>query len=373
MYLDFTGALAVLNGTNGMGMFTIMNEARPAADYVYAQLLPEMNKPTFQAKSGRMTVRATMAGVSGMDSAYAKVGAISVRSMQENTAKITSEVTLDEETQREILAILQATAASNGGMIDQSFMRDEALNFLNKLIIQAHLDMSEFLRGRAIANGALSFTYNGIPVSVSYGIPAANVLTQRTGTARYGSTASTFWADIRALQAALGYNVRAFIIGPQLLQEALANDVNRIQVTSQDGMTINMRRQLNDQGTLSSDSRDTVQLIVYNKEGEIYDLATPGLTTKIPFHPKTKLVAIGNGAMNGSYVVGQGSTPTPSGALGYHHLAPTIEGGGRMGRWARVYVPEGRPYQLTGQGVANEMPIIDMPEQIAIADSLTMV
>jgi hypothetical protein len=43
-----------------------------------------------------------------------------------------------------------------------------------------------------------------------------------------------------------------------------------------------------------------------------------------------------------------------------------------MGRWARLFVPEQKPWQLTGQGVSNELPAIDHPEQIVIASSVLM-
>jgi hypothetical protein len=373
MLLDFSTALATLRGADGLGVFTIMNAARPPADYVYGQFLPETPRPSFQAKSGNMSIRSTMAGISGMDSAYAKVGAVVMTSMSEQTAKITSEVLLSEATQRDMLAILQAGAANNGGTVDQAFLRDEALNFLDKLILQSHLDMSEYLRARAIANGEIDMVYNGIPLTVDYAIPAANRLAQRTLTDRYGGSTSKFWADWHALQAALGYNVRAVIMSPQLFLETISNSVNNIRVQSQDGMNATLVRMINDQGVTSSDARDSMRLIIYNKEGEVYDPANPGRTIKVPFHPKTKMVAIGTGAGNSAYVVGQGGTAAPTGALGYHHLAPTVEGAGRMGRWARLYVPQDRPWQLIGQGVANELPVINMPEHIAIADSLLMV
>lgn len=371
MQLNFADALTTLSGANTA--FTIMNEARPPVDYLYNNLLPEQNRATYEAKAGTMTVRSTMAGVSGMDSAYSKVGAIQLSTMRERTIKVTSEALLDEETQRELQTILTNTAARNGGAVDQSFLRDEALNFLNKIIVQSHLDMAEWMRGQAIAKGTLAFNYNGIQVSAGYGIPAANILAQRTGTGRYGSTASSFWDDVRMIQQLLGYDVRAIMIHGSLLSEAITNAFNRIQVTSQDGAVFGLRRQVNDQGLLSSDNRDSVTIIAYNKEGEVYDTANPGQTIKIPFHPKTQMVGIGNGAANSPYVVGQGSTPTVAGALGYHHIAPTVEGGGTAGRWSRLYIPEGRPWQLVGQGVANELPIIDRPSQLVIASSLLMV
>jgi hypothetical protein len=367
MLLNFAAALAALDGKDAV--FTIVNAARPPADYLYAQLLPEQNRATFDAKSGTMTIRTTMAGLSGMDSTYAKVGAITMTSMREQTAKVTSEVTMDEATQRELGAILMSSAARNGGAVDQAFIRDEALNFLDKLITQSHLDMSEWLRGQAMSNGEIVLRYNGIELVVNYNIPAANVLAPRSGTSRYGGSASVFWDDVHEIQRILGYDVRAIILHPTLLSQAINNPANRIQVTQQTGQNFSIRRLLNDQGLVSGDNRDAIQIIAYGKEGEVYDAATPGMTVRVPFHNPTKMVGIGNGTANSPYVVGQGSTAAPQGALGYHHLAPTVEGGFRTGRWARLLVPEARPWQLMGQGVSNELPIIERPERIAIAQS----
>lgn len=370
MQLNFAAALAALNGANAV--FQIMNQARPAADRVFATILPEVNQPTYYVQRGEMTVYTTMAGASGMDSAYAKVGAVQTKAGQDQTAKITSEMTLTEQAQRTLLDYLTRMLARGGSAMTQEFMRDEALAFLNKIIVQSHLDTSEWLRGQALAFGEIDWLYNGIRLQVDYGVPAANKLAQRTLTARYGSTASMFWSDIRSIQAKLNYGVRAILIHPQLLGEAIDQAYNRIQVTSSGNGIFNLRKLINDNGQPSGDDRDTVQLIAYGGEGEVYDPADPTQTIKIPFMPKTQMVGIGNGSTGSPYVVGQGSTPIPAGALGITHMGPTVEGGNEMGRWARLFVPEQKPWQLTGQGVSNELPAIDHPEQIVIASSVLM-
>jgi len=114
----------------------------------------------------------------------------------------------------------------------------------------------------------------------------------------------------------------------------------------------------NGTNTPSSDARDTVELIKYGLEGEIVTPTDSSATAKVSFWPKTKLVAIGT-AVNRGYVVGAGSRQPEEFELGYTHLAPTVEASGAPGRWARLYTPDERPWQLAGQAASNVLPVID--------------
>jgi len=98
------------------------------------------------------------------------------------------------------------------------------------------------------------------------------------------------------------------------------------------------------------------------------DLANPGQTVTVPFHPRTKLLFIGTDARP-RYIVGEGSTPQVDFGLGYTHLAPTTEGGGTPGRWADVYSPEREPWSIEGRGVSNGLPIIENPNLICVGTS----
>lgn len=363
MLIDFTNAIATLNKQNAI--FRIINEARTPDKYAFAQILPEVNRPTFEIANGQFTVHSTMAGMSGMDSEYAKVGNTRLTTGKGQTIKLTASAKLTEETQRELLYLLMNIQSTSGNTSQQ--MIQEVTNFYNKLIVQGHLDAAEWLRGRAIANGMIDWQYNGSKVRVDYNIPATNKLTARTGTSAYGGTASKFWEDVWAIQAALGYDVKTILIHPELFQKAMAQSVNNLMVANGDNGVLTIRRYVNANGVLSSDNRDTVMIQLYGAEGEI--VATDGTVAKVPFMPKNKMVGIGNGGGNSPYLVGAGSTPPVADALGYTHLAPTIEGGGAMGRWGRTYVPQERPWELIAEGVANLLPVIDRPEQIVIATS----
>lgn len=366
MHMNFAEVLKALGAD---AAFTIANAARPTPDYLFATLLPERPMPTYDAKSGTMTVRSTMAGMVGMDSKFPPSGIVEASTFSEGTAKIANEVTLPEAAIRELQQLLMAVRAGGGVSVD---MTAEALNFLDKVVLQPHMDTAEWLRAQALVTGAISWTFNKKVLSVDYGVPAANLLTNRTGNDAYDGSASKFWTDIRALQSALRYNVRAFIAHPDTIDVILANTVNSLAVVSQSGNVWTFRRyvSINSQNVFSSDSRDTVSIIAYDKEGEVYDAANDGTTVKIPFMPTGKILAVGNNTDSG-YRVGQGSTPDPLDqlALGYTHIAPTVEGGGVPGRWADLKVPDDMPMQLRGRAVSNLLPVIEAPAKIAVAST----
>jgi hypothetical protein len=365
--MDFNLSEAIRSLQAGAA-FTVANQARPPASYLFATLLPERPDFSYQAKSGTMTVRATMAGLVGMDSPYPESGAVEVSTFDEATAKIANRVRLPEAALRRLQDMLMRLMLS--GQPTNEVIQREALNFVDKLIVQSHLDVFEYLRGRALVNGQIDWTFNGKRLLVDYGVPTANKLTNRTGNDAYSGSASKFWDDMRSIQKLLRYNVRAFILHPETLDVILANQVNSLEVIAQNGPVYRVRRVVsrNAQNTPSSDARDTVELISYGLEGEVMDLANPGQTTKIPFMPKGKILGVAQNSGT-TYMVGQGSTQMPELALGYTHLAPTVEGGGRPGRWADVRTPDGEPWSLEGRGVSNGLPVIEAYDKIAIAST----
>lgn len=361
---SFTAALQSLGAD---AAFRVMNERRPPAAYLLAQILPERNSFDYAVSSGTMTVKATMAGLVGMDSPYPEGGVIAASTFSEQSAKMALSMDLPE---RAIRALQQMVMRLNltGGNVPEALAR-EVLNFVDKLLLQAHFDATEWLRGQALSTGALAWTFNQKTLAVNYGIPAGNFLASRTGTAGYGGTASTFWDDIKAARRLLKGNVRAFIAHPDMIDAIIYNSANTANVLQQDGGGVTIQRY---RGTLerpSTDARETVTLISYGLEGEVLDPANQGVTVVKPFIPNTKLIAIGNNTGT-EYVVGAGGNAPVDNALGYTHIAPTVEGGGQPGRWARVYVPEHRPYALRADSVANLLPVIEAPEKIVIMSSV---
>lgn len=370
MLLNFADAIAALGGQTAM--VRVANEARPPADYLFASILPEMAKNSYYVDSGSMTVRATMAGLAAMDSPYPPGGAVAVSTFLEQSAKIANRVILDERSLRQLQEFALRVMAEGNSTLDM--LQREALNFYQKVIVQAHLDTAEWLRGQALATGAIDWTFNNLNLVVDYGVPNANKLTARTtgGGTAYGAASSSFWDDWREAQRLLKYNVRAVIMRTSMFHEIIENSANSVEVVNQEGNTFSLSRYQTIGGNTvrTSDARDRVQVITYDLEVEKLDPANPGQTTTVPVLPENKIIFIGNSTRSG-YRVGEGSTADVDDtlALGYTHIAPTVEGNGRAGRWGRVYTPEQKPYQIVGEGVSNMLPVLENVDKIVIATS----
>ncbi len=371
MLFNFAEALAQM-GPNAAAR--IANAARPAGNYLFNTMLPERNMPDYHVDAGNMTVRSTMAGLVSMDSPYPPGGVVEASTFLEQSAKTAIENTLTEGALRQLQNLMREMQYS--GTLSNDFMINEALNFQQKVIIQALLDTSEWLRGQALVYGLINWTFNKKNLYVTYGIPAGNFLTARTDSSNdsYSDSASAFWTDVIAARRKLGYNVRTAIMNSATMDKIIGNSVNNLELISQNNtmFTVRKYRTVGGNTVPESDSRYTMNFVVYDEEAEVLDTTAGmlGKTQTVKFMPDGKILFVGANTYNG-YRVGQGSTDSPRNdmELGYHHIAPTVEGNGASGRWSRLYTPEGYPMQLRGQGVANELPVITAPDKIVVATS----
>ena len=250
------------------------------------------------------------------------------------------------------------------------------LNFLDKVVIQPHIDRMEWLRGQALVTGNLNWTYNQKALVVDYGIPSGNFLANNTGNNAYGGSTSKFWADVRTLRRLLKNNVRALIVHGTTADVIRDNTVNGVvtvsEVTAAGGRirTITLRRLNSTSGQFSADVGDTVTLIAYDAEGEVIDPTDTTKTITVPFMAAGKILAVGNNTGTG-FRVGDGSTDNPDEdtAIGYTHIGPTIEGGGRAGRWSELFTPQHEPWSLRGRAVTNGLPVISNEEKVAVAST----
>lgn len=356
MDFHFTDALRQLGRDFA---FRVVNAARPGSAYLLASILPETPMRSYEVKDAAMTVRSAMAGLTGMDSPYPPTGAMDLSTFLERAAKVANQVTMSEQALRALQEMLLFLSAS--GQSTNERMVEEVLNFTNAVVVQPHLDVAEWLRGQALGTGAIAWTFGNVALAVDYGIPAANKLTSRSGNDAYAGSASKFWTDIRAQNRLLRGASRIIRIAhPDLVDDIIYNEANALQVVSMSDSGVTVRKMISQNGTNtpSSDARDTVEIVKYGLEGEVIDPANPSTTQKVSFWPTTKLAAIGT-AVNRSYVVGAGSREPQEFELGHTHLAPTVEASGAPGRWARVYTPEARPWQLVGEGASNLLPVIN--------------
>jgi hypothetical protein len=368
MNFNFADALSVLGADS---VFQYANAVRPTAAYLFNTLLPERPEPTYSVDGGAMTVKSTMAGLAATDSPYPPTGLTKVSTFVAKVPKIANYTSMPEEAVKRMQGILRGL-----GQPDSiEFIQNEAINFLGKVIMQGHLDTFEWLRGQALVSGEIDWTFNNMNLVIDYGIPTANILTTRTTTESWDSTASAFWDDIDLLQQALDYNVRAYIIHPTTLNKILNNSVNAIELISNVDMGDGSRkytftRLIGTTERRDSDARFTVEVIAYGLEAEVLNPAGTDSTQKLPFMQQGKILAVANTGRTG-YRVGEGATDdiNKEGDLGYTHIGPTVEGGGQMGRWGQLFTPEQLPMQLHGRAVTNGLPVVETPEKIAIASS----
>lgn len=364
MNFNFVAVLARL-GANAA--FRIINAARPPADYLFATFLPERNMPGYQAKSGTMTVRTTMAGLVGADSPYPPTGLVDSSDFTEQVAKIANRITLTEMDQRNLQQLLLLMTGNAAGQ-DQ-MLSNTALNFLDKLVTQAHLDAAEYLRGMALTTGALDWTFNKKRLQVDYGLPSANLVAAAAGANGYGGATSTFWKDYRTARSKLKGQVRAVMAHPDTIDMIVSNDANKIRVIAQDNIsgTYTIQKFVGSTEQMSPDARDRLTLVAYGAEGEVLDPGNAGKSKTVPFLKPGKIVLLGNPIPRG-FQVGQGAGENVQNEipLGYTHIGPTVEGGGQPGRWADLRVPDDAPWSLEGRGVTNLLPVIEAPEKIAV-------
>lgn len=349
-------------------VFRLMNEQRPGNLYLFESLLPEVKRNDYQASSGSMRVRATMAGLVGMDSPYPEGGTFEISTFSEETAKLAIAVRLPEKQLRDLHMLLQQRLISAGQAQANEAAAEEVLNFANKLLLQPQLDVMEWLRGQALVTGQIDWTFNEKRLLVDYGIDSSFYLTPRTGNDGYGGSTSKFWTDVRLAKSKLRGNVRAFIVHPDTKDMIIANSANNIQIISDGDSVTELVRLVGSLERPSSDPRDRVRLISYGLEGEVLDPANPGQSIQIPFMARGAMLVVANNQSR-SFVVGAGSTPPPDNALGYTHLGPTIEGNNRPGRWGRVFTPERKQWALEGESAANGLPVIEATDKIVVAST----
>lgn len=370
MFLDFAAALRALGGP--AALVQLANAARPPAEYLWADVLPERNVYGYHAEDAAMTVRSTMAGMVAMDSPYPPGGYVDASTFQRETLKIATHVPLSEQTLRTMQEMVVRLALGGGGAQAQGneAVAEQVLNFAQKILLQPLLDRAEWMRGQAIL-GKLDWTFNNKRVEIDYQIPTGNILPARTGTAHYGGSASAFWSDVYTLRRKVR-RPRIFA-HPETVDLARYNPVNSMVTLAEGDGTIRFRKVTNNGAQFTQDAGDVVDIIVYDGEGEILNPNDPSTTIVLPFCEPGKLIAIGQ-ARQGGFVVGRGSTaeqpPSPV-ELGYHHIGPTTENNGRTGRWVQVFTPEGAPWSLHGRAASNEVPVMGKrgAERIAIAST----
>lgn len=368
MNLNFSEVLADLGPNAG---FVIANEARPPSEYMLNAILPEEAILDYNIADSNITVRSMMAGMVGMDSPYPPTGFVEGAGFLENTIKVANAASIPEEVMRQLQALVRALGA---GSATTERIQQEVLNFYAKVIVQPHFDTAEWLRAQALMTGALAWTFNGITLAVDYNMPAANLLTARSGNDAYNGSSSKFWTDVIAAKALLKQNLQVAIAHSTTIDAIVSNStVNQLYVIGEGAGYVDVQQWMttgsNNPLVPHPDSRYQLRLYAYDLEGEVYDGTDYSATTKIPFITPGKILYIGKNDYDRVYRVGMGSTDSPDSnlRLGFTAIAPTVEGGGTPGRWGRLLVKENTPWQLEGEAVTNLLPVLRAPEKVVVA------
>lgn len=368
--IDFKGLLDEMEEDE---IFTIANESRPPANYLWNSVLPDVKRRGYSASAANMKIIATMSKLTGMDSRYARGGAARRFDFEHKLAKLGIEMLFPEEYLRQLREIVNENIAN--GVDDKEELLETMYNFTRKLLVQPHEDTKEWLKGQAILTGLIDWQSDDIRLQVDYGVPSANFLPARTGTTAYGGSGSLFWQDWRAAQQILKNRVRGVFASTPTIQSIIYNPVNGVRLVAADDVAGVFKFQrvvnLNGQNTISDDIRDNMTIFAYDDSGEVLDDSKPGSgeTKNVPFCPNGAIAVIGEYDSR-AFTIGTGSTPdkTPV-SVGYTHIGPTEEGNGRLGMWAKAYVPEGEEYSFIGKSATNVLPVIEAPERIVVLNT----
>lgn len=357
----------LLRNVDQSQVLRIINQARPASSYLFAKYLPERQMVDFEVKSGSIKIIPTMAGAVGWDSPYPEGGAISAKLDISEVAKMAIQATLTEADKRVMYQML--LRLGQGAKTNEYFV-NTLLNFTDKVLGQAHLDRREWLRGQALVNHEIDWTFNKKNVKADYQIDSAYRLTARTGNDGYGGSTTKFWSDIRAAKSLLKHRVAAIIAHPDTWEMIYSNSYNnaRILSLSEESGDIELVRIVGTNEVNDTDPRYRVKGVAYGLEGAVYDPADPEAVEYVPFIAPGKIILVGRGGPRGFNIgadaVDEGPTPDDVRPLGYHHIAPTDEGGYALGDWGRIYTPENEPNKIIGQAVSNNLPVLTADNQL---------
>lgn len=373
MQFDFQTAINALNDQMPFGDNFAFKAARAQAvpsDYLFETILPTENHPSYHVNGGSMRIYPTMAQLTPMDTPPKPIGAMESSFFNENTAKWGGMMHFPEERLRalqEMANYIRSQGITDGlsiGQIQETEAKrvTETLLGFSDILLRAQWDNFEYLRGQALAYGSISLANSGIDLTVDYDVPSANKITRTgSGNSYYGTT-SKWWTDIRTVCTKLN-NFR-IIMNSQTYYSIIDNSVNNIRVVDGTGLTRQIVKVVGSLESNSTDQRDRVTIILYDKSGS--GITPKGTRKALPFLPNGKVVVIGEQQPDGFELL-QGSTPDPNNLfrLGYTHLAPTVEGG-RSGIYSRIFTPEAKPMQLLGETYANALPVILNPNKVMI-------
>jgi hypothetical protein len=393
MEYSFLELIAMFNeGLRGDNFaFRRARNANQPGSYLFNKILPRQNRNNFHTVGGTMTMTATMMGPVAMDSDPAPFGNIEADTFFEKIQKFGGAMFFNEKQQREMMELekeirldtsmngqmaageidTQINMMSDTGRADSGTINGARINRLldvNNMIIKSNWDTGEWLCGEALTEGKIDFNFGGLETKIDYRIPAKNIKTY-TGNDRFDQSASKWYEFLQFVYATIE-NPRIYL--NQNAYFGIANNpVNQIRSVDFTGDVRRLERYNPNVITQKTDSREEATVNVYNKAGSIFDQTTdpksPRLVPK-PFLKDRRVLVIG-GLNTDEYELTLGGVTDPHNELqiGYNHIGPTIEGGGRPGIYANIYSMPHRAQQIFVDTYTNMLPVILNPKKICIA------
>lgn len=367
--------------------FRLARAALQPDTYLFNRLLPRENRPDWHVTGGTMTITPTILGDVAMDSPYPPMGNLQSSAFLEKISKFGGQMFFTEQQQRELINMINAlrvTASMDNrdafgdfdgqmrmfaerGSADNNTINGRRINTIFGIIrsiTKSHWDTGEWLSGEALTEGKINYTFNDLEMDIDYDVPAANI-DDYAGNDRFDQSASKWWTWVKKVHTKL--DNPTFFLNSNSYYDITENDVNKIETLDITGMERRIRRYRDDAIVQKRDARESMTVNVYNKAGSIMDVTTKTLISK-PFLKDKRVIAIG-GLNPDAIELNLGGVTDPDNelALGYNHIGPTIEGGGRPGIWARIFTPEGKPMQILAETAANMLPMIYNPKRLMIA------
>jgi hypothetical protein len=367
--------------------FRLARNANLTGDYLFSKLLPRENRNDWQTTGGSLTITPTILGDVAMDSDPAPMGNMQASSFFENISKFGGQMFFNEKQQRELIMWennIRIEAGRNGlsgsgdidgqfrsladtGRADNTTVNGRRINTLLAIVEsvkKSNWDTGEWLCGEAFTEGEIVYNFSGLEMNIDYRIPAANIKTY-AGNDRFDQSTSKWWEFVRFCYSTLE-NPR-FYMNQNSYLDVVDNDVNGIREIDITGKVRRLERYRSDAITQKNDARERMSVEVYNKAGSIMNPATKSLVSK-PFLKDKRVVVVGE--LNTSEIeltLGGMTDPDNELRMGYQHIGPTIEGGGRPGIYANIYALPQKPQQLFVDTYTNMLPVIANPKKIIIA------
>ncbi|WP_261665433.1 hypothetical protein [Deinococcus sp. Marseille-Q6407] len=366
----------------GGALIEVANTPPAASEYLSGRFLPRQLMPDYEVSGGQMEINTVMAGHVGMDSKYPEGTSIRLNDYGHKTAKYAQAIPLEEEPARQLgklLLLAEANRASGRTVAD--FMTEAGYNLYEKGVVQALDDTAEYVAMSALTQGKIDWTFNGRRLLVDYKIPERNRI-KLTGEQRLSGSQSGFWKALGDAEDIVRGSV-GVVMSQNTLRQVLANQANEIEVISdtyspqRNIRTVQVRRLPRyaisggtNQLVSTGDRVTSATLIGYGRQGQIIDPTNVGQTIGVQMVKDNVIAVIGANTAN--QLVSLTGTPVPEQALGYVHVAPTVEGtfrGVSLGRWGRIWTPENDPYQLRAEGVENSLPVIRNASRLVLIES----